>query len=139
MAPTVTNQLQLTILATEDGSNVVLVNRSATPAIDDNVADFIAYGKTPDAALHAVPFPSGYATINHFYIKNNAGAGSLLISITPTGGALVSAALLGPGDCFVYWQDDVGAPAVGGVTQGLTAVSVTGSAANIAYEYFMGA
>lgn len=138
MANTVTNALQMTILSTEDGTNNVLVNRSATPSLDENVADYVAYGKGA-IAVTALPFPEGITNITKLYIRNLSAAGSLLINATPQGGVAANLALLGPGDVFCYFQDATGAPAVSGISQGYSAVSVSASVANLLYEYFMGA
>jgi hypothetical protein len=139
MAGLVTNQLQLTILATEDSTNNVLVNRTVSPLFDGLFADFVSYAKTPDLATHNLIFPSGFNTMFQVYIRNLDAAGSLLISAIPVGGGLVSFALLGPGDVFVVWAATEGAPAVGGTTQGYTQINITGSAVGVKYEYYLGA
>ena len=143
MANLVTNQLQLTILSTEDSTNNVLVNRSCAPQLDEFVADFTSYAKTPDGVAHSLTTGGqvlGFASFSHVYVRNLAAAGSLAVLIKPNGGAgaAVVTAILGPGDVFVYWQGSVGAVAIGGVIQGLADVQVQGSAAGIVFEYFLG-
>ena len=143
MANLVTNQLQLTILSTEDSTNNVLVNRSCAPQLDEFVASFISYAKTPDGAAHSLTTGGqvlGFASFSHVYVRSLALAGSLAVLTKPNGGAgaAVVTAVLGPGDVFVYWQGSVGAVAIGGVIQGLADVQVQGSAAGIVFEYFLG-
>lgn len=139
MANTVTNQLQLTVLSTEDSSNVVLVNRSVVASLDENIQQFVSYAKA-QVGGSSLAFPVGTSTVTKLYIRNLAapGGGSLQVNVLPTGGVSVDAGILGPGDVFVYWQASTGAPAIG-ASQGYTAINVASSVANLPFEYFLGA
>lgn len=135
---TVTNSLEITVLATEDTTNAVLVNRSATPSLDENIADFVSYAKIPNV-LTAIPFPAGITAATKIYIRNiHTAAASILVNMTPQGGAAANICLLGQGDVFCYWQDVVGSAAVAGVSQGYTTLSLQASVANVLCEYFIG-
>jgi hypothetical protein len=137
----VTNQLQLTVLSTEDSTNNVLVNRTAIPSLDEFVADFVAYGKATGPAF-SLPFPEGFTLITKFYIRNLAsiGGGSILVTWQLNGGvATEPIAVIGPGDILVYWQGSTGAAFVGATGQGINFVSVASSVVNVPYEYFLGA
>jgi hypothetical protein len=137
--PNTTNALQMTILSTEDSSQQVLVNRSATPSMDGDICELVSYSRTPDAVIHQMPFPVGVTTVYQIYIKNLSAAGSLMVTGNPGSTIVNTLALLGPGDVFLYWATTKTAPLIGALGQGYSEIDITGSVAGIFYEYFLGA
>lgn len=71
------------------------------------------------------------------YIKNLAATGSVAVTWTPQGGASAVTQNLSPGQALLFLNSSVG-PAIAGVSPGISALSVTASAASTPIEYMIG-
>lgn len=131
-----TNTANITILATEDSTGNVLVNRTFAPSLDCNAGIFNTYMLTPQALPLVLATPTTEtANFSNVYVRNTSGAGggNVQISVTWTSSpaALVT---LKPGDVFLYWGTSESSPLTG-ITS-IVAEVVSGS--NATLEYFIG-
>lgn len=138
MANQQTNVAQISILATENTTSNVLVNRSFAPSLDAKSGLYGTYINNPAAGTVSLTFPFGVTTIYNFFARNlaSAGGGNIQLSVIWTGGA-ASIITLTPGDVELYWSNQDTATTAG---IGLTNVSVVNVPASSAtFEYFFGA
>lgn len=138
MANNQTNVAQVSVLATENTTSNVLVNRSFSPSLDAKSGLYGTYINNPAAGTVALSFPFGFTTLYNFYARNLAsvGGGSIQLSVIWTGGA-AEIITLTPGDIILYWsnQDTLTTAGIG-----ITNVSVVNVPASTAtFEYFFGA
>lgn len=138
MANQQTNVAQISILATENTTSNVLVNRSFAPSLDAKNGVYGTYINNPAAGTVALSYPFGVTTIYNFYARNlaSAGGGNIQLSVIWTGGA-AEIITLTPGDVLLYWSNQDTATTTG---IGITNVSVVNVPASSAtFEYFFGA
>ena len=132
MAGKITNALLATITATEDSSGNVILNRSTgNPSIDSSVAtgmEYLALG----AGANVITLPISPTT--EVYIKNIDSAKSIKVTWTLNGGASNDVINLNPGGQILLWDTPGSAPAA----PGITALTLTPSAAGALVEYFFG-
>ena len=80
------------------------------------------------------------ATIFIAYIKNLHATNNVLVTWTPNGGVSVSAGIVAPGGVMMYFQaTEAPGSAVSGVSNGLTAITLTASAATTPVEILLAA
>ena len=128
----ITNTLVANITATEDSTSSVIVNRSTgNPSFDSSVAQMTEYFVLAGGA-NVIPIP--FSPAAQVYIKNNDAAKSIQVTWTQNGGAGVSVVQLNPGDQIILWCNPAGAPA----PIGITALTLTPSAAGALVEFFIG-
>jgi len=131
MANKVTNTLIANITSTEDSTGNVPINRgTGNPAFDSSVAEGVLYVALAGGAnVIALPF----SPCTQLYIRNNDGTKPIQVNWTQNGGAAVNVIVLNPGDQIIFWSNPAGA-----TTPGITALSMTPSAAGALVEYFLG-
>lgn len=128
--PNITNTLLATITATEDSTQNVPINRgTGNPAYDSSVAEGILYIALLGGA-NVIPLP--ISPTCQVYIKNNDSTKTVTVNWTPNGGVAGNVVLLNPGEQIILWTKP------GGTTPGITALSLTPSAAGALVEYFLG-
>ncbi len=128
--PNMTNTLTANITATEDTTQNVIINRSIGTLFDASASQIVEY-----ASLAAGPTPISLATAicTQFYLKNiDPNGHTVTVTWTPQGGASAVVQTLLPGDLILFWSKP------GGANNGITALSLTPSAATTLIEYFFG-
>jgi hypothetical protein len=129
--PNMTNTLISNITATEDTTQNVIINRSTGASFDGSASAMSEY-----ISLAAGTTPISLATgiCTQFYLKNiDPNGHSVIVSWTPTTGASVPNVItLYPGDQIMFWAKP------GTSNGGITALSLTPSAATTLIEYFFG-
>lgn len=128
----ITNTLLANITATEDSTSSVIVNRSnGTPAYDSNVAQMTEYFVLAGGP-NVIPMPVGFVT--QLYICNKDAAKGITVIWTPTTGVAATIIALNPGDMIMFWCNPAGAV----VPDGISALTLTPSAAGALVEFFLG-
>ena len=130
----VTNTLTATITSQEQSTSNIPINRSTgNPAFNANVGSFITYLALAGGA-QPLALPSAINPTTQVYLRNIDPTKTLTVAWTPNGGALNNVIVLNPGDQIIFWCNP------GGVTTpGVTAITLTPSAAGCLIEYFLGA
>lgn len=129
-----TNTLQATITSTDPNGNTSINRGLGNPSLAGAVCEAALYQLLP-AADQAITLPA--SPIYNIYVKNNAAAGSgitIIVKLTPNGGAQQVLAKLEPGGVFLWWNV-INTDANGGYT----ALTLTASGANTPVEYILGA
>lgn len=115
--------------------NPTIISRSLnTPTLNLANCSYLPYTLVPSGTL-TLALPD--TTIWLLYVRNLSNTNNITLNYTPTGGSSTSVVLLlgastGTGGFFVYMQP---AESAGGIT----AVSLTGTAANTPADVIMGA
>ena len=74
------------------------------------------------------------------YVKNLHTTNNILVTVTPNGGTAGSGEIIAPGGVYQYFQATENAgTAISGVTNGLTAVTLTASGASTSAEILLAA
>lgn len=124
-----TNSFILNILATEDSTQNIPVNRGINVSIDGNISEYVAYQVVNGASALFMPATIAY----QLYVRNLSPANPITVSVTPTGNPVAIVTQLQPGGKdFLLICNTPGGGA------GFSAVGVT-SAGAAAFEYFIGA
>lgn len=125
----ITNSLLATITATEDSTGNVILNRNTgNPGMDSSVAQGMEYLTLAGATNVTLPI----AQTMQVYIRNIDPTKSITVNWTPQGGAAANTCVLYPGDQIILWQKP------GGTSAGISALTLTPSAAGALVEYFLG-
>jgi hypothetical protein len=133
VANNMSNSLSATIIATEDTTGNVPINRGlGNLSFDSIFAEFTAYQNLSNGD-NVITLPDSPAY--QVYVKNNGASGNIIVKYTPQGGAQQVSPVLGPGEIFLIWQANNSAA---NPTAGITALIVNASTANIPIEYFIG-
>lgn len=127
----------INILGTEDASQANPINRGATVSLDNVFGQFAQSKQVTNPTTVNESIPNGKAVCVYVRNMNGPGGASIQLGITHTGLAS-HAVLLGPGDVWLYWCTSTTAPAIGGNTQGVTALSVSSGAGTSVYEVYLG-
>jgi hypothetical protein len=131
MALNTTNSLFAQITAVDDTTQNVPINfGTGNPAFDSNEAQFTRYLKLNGGA-NPIGLPVTPAT--EVYIKNTDAAKTIQVIWTQNGGAPANICVLNPGAQIILWDNPTGA-----TTPGITALTLTPSAAGCFCEIFFG-
>jgi hypothetical protein len=128
--PNITNSFILNITAQDDASQLVPINKGTTVSYDCSAAEGVFYISLA-AGANVISLPKSPATF--VYLKNNDAAKTIQVNWTQNGGAGVNVVVLNPGDIIALAANPAGA-----TTPGITALSLTPSAANALLEMFLG-
>jgi hypothetical protein len=107
-------------------------NNPTLAATGNAIGQFIVLSSTSSP----VTFPNGISVIYFLYIRNLSNAANINVGWQPEGGSAISSVvIIAPGGCLIWAQttETAGTP-IGGLTNGLTSVSLTASAANTPAE-----
>lgn len=127
----VTNALVANITSTEQSTSNIPINRSTgNPSTNANVGVFNTYLALAGGA-NAIALP--FSPCTQLYIRNLDTAKTIQVNWTQNGGGAVNVLVLNPGDQIIFWSTPGGA-----TTPGITALSLTPSAAGALVEYFLG-
>jgi hypothetical protein len=127
----VTNTLIANISSTEQSSSAVDINRSTNnPAFPCNVGQFTTYFSLA-AGVNNIPLPFNPCT--QLYIRNIDPSKSVVVTWTNNNGGSSAIITLNIGDQIICWCSPAGA-----INPGITALSMTPSAAGCLVEYFLG-
>jgi hypothetical protein len=132
-ADNMSNSLSATIIATEDTTGNVPINRGlGNLSFDSIFAEFTAYQNLSNGD-NVITLPNSPAY--QVYVKNNGSVGNIIVKFTPQGGAQQVSPSLGPGEIFLLWQAN---SSLAAALAGITALTVNANQANIPIEYFIG-
>lgn len=137
MPANATNTLQATIISA-DANGTISINRGfGNPAFPGNVGDLTINQILANGAnVIGLPISGTVTGMQNIYVKNNAapGGGTITVTLAINNGAPFTAAILQPGGVFLVWN--VPSPPV--AASQYTAMTLTGSVANLPVEYFVG-
>lgn len=143
----ITNTAQLSIIATEDVSSVVPVNRSIEADMDCDFGNYY-YTEVDSGAIQLISFAPPTKAMQLFVRNLTADNGNHSIGVFkmfPAAGAnpyrLI--AVLGPGDFISIWSRGKAAPTIADPTDGaqgpgLVQIGLEADAAHVACEFFIG-
>jgi len=133
MGQNTNNAFIATIVATDDTTGNVPINfGTGNPAFDSAIAKLERYHNlSAGANVIAISTPSGIAA--EVYIKNvDPNNKTVTVTWTPNGGASATVIVLNSGDQIIFWTNP------SGNTPGISALTLTPSAANALVEFFIG-
>lgn len=123
-----TNKLLLTLQQLDTGGVPVLNRQVGYVSFNATVGAFSVANLANGANVITLPI----SPVLQCYVKNLHATNTVTIILTPQGGASATVQVLGPGAVFSFWQTATAA------TYGITALTLTASAANTPVEYFLG-
>jgi len=137
MAANATNTLQATIISADANGTISLNRGLGNPSFAGNVGDLtINQILSNGANVIGLPISGTVTGLQNIYVKNNAagGGGTITVLLNLNGVGLVTVAVLQPGGVLLIWNTT--SPGV--AASQYTAMTLTGSVANIPVEYFCG-
>lgn len=95
------------------------------------VGDYRGFGVLPTAALEVV-VTLPITQCRQVVVKNTHATAKITVKWTPTTGAEVTVAILGPGDAIGLWSQ------AAGTTYGISTLKLTGDTTATTFELFLG-
>ena len=113
-----------------DANGQTLARRVASSSDTAGTVGEFRSGNLTDTNQATISLP--VAQVRQVWVRNTDTAGNITVVWTPTTGAEVTAAVIGPQDQIMLWHTNTGA------TFGVSTLKLTASVANTTYELYVG-